>query len=89
MHYFSPWNGERFPKGNRRWDAAHLVVRKPRCTLIPSQTTEAGEMGRSGLTKTEADDHPARVATELGNLACRLLANWAGRWRNLDAEDPT
>jgi hypothetical protein len=41
------------------------------------------------LTETEAKDHPARVAIELGNLACRLLENWAGRWRSLDAEDPT
>jgi hypothetical protein len=41
------------------------------------------------LTEAEAEKHPTRVAAELGNLACRLLENWAGRWRSLDAEDPT
>jgi hypothetical protein len=56
MHYFSPWNGERFPKGNRRWNFGVRVVGRTRNVSPSSQVHAVSAMGKSGLTKTQADD---------------------------------
>jgi hypothetical protein len=57
MHYFSPWNGERFPKGDGGAYRARGTPRMFRqADHHPSQLVTAGTMDRTGLTKTEADD---------------------------------
>ena len=56
MHYFSPWNGERFPKKNRRCDSAAQLLGLSWNASRSTHVQSVGTMGKSGLTKTQADD---------------------------------
>ena len=55
MHFYSPWNGGRFPRGGRAWDPMSPPAGTPR---RPSRSIlrKDREMGQAGLTKTEAEN---------------------------------
>lgn len=76
MHYFSAWNRGRAPYRARHMDEPSLPVGPPHWSALFFKRSVSRAMGRSGLTKTEADD-----------LLDWLEANGCRRYELLEATD--
>ena len=56
MHYYSWSEGDRFPKGKRSWPRSSNPSRIGGTARGCVREDPRGVMGRTGLSKTEADD---------------------------------